>query len=58
MDRPRPICPRCKEFGIHANDEDCLNELRAEIDRLRQQVAMLAEPSVKALGHYEHGFTG
>lgn len=30
--RPRPVCPMCREYGIHPNVDGCLEALRAARD--------------------------
>lgn len=41
----------CGEFGIHPTDQQCIDELRAERDRLRQQMRpWVIEASVTAPG--------
>lgn len=55
---PRPICPLCREPGIHGSTEQCLDTLRAAIDRARTQLAHRSpeDPAVAHLGRWVPSF--
>jgi hypothetical protein len=54
----RPVCPMCKEPGIHSTEQACIDAFRAEIDKLRKQIANLPkDPAVEHLGRWVPSFT-
>lgn len=52
----RPVCPMCGEPGIHRTAQDCIDELRAERDRLQTLKVSRIDPSVKATGQFYAGY--
>jgi hypothetical protein len=49
----RPICPMCKEPGIHPNAQACIDALRATVDRLKTKITRLStDPAVAGTGRW------
>jgi hypothetical protein len=52
-----PVCPMCKEPGIHGSEQKCIDNFRAEIDKLRRHIANLPkDPAVQYLGRWVPSF--
>jgi hypothetical protein len=48
-----PVCPMCKEPGIHGSEQKCIDNFRVEIDKLRRHIANLPKiqrPNISAAG--------
>lgn len=53
----RPVCPMCKEPGIHPTAQACVDALRATIEQLRTQAAQQPkDPAVAHLGRWVPSF--
>lgn len=53
---PRPVCPMCKESGIHPTTQDCIDGLRALIDQLSTLKARSTDASIQHLGRFVPSF--